>query len=200
MERYTKMVGHGKVILITLSVVLTLIMCAACSTQQSNNASDNKTGQSSTEESGLDFDLPEDYEETAKQFASNFTVQWALAYRSNEGHIILERLLDDYADMIDGPRNDIVTAWNNSQKTGANAWYIYVSGPTVSSVMVKDNKIENNAVHLTIDVSLMGTAQLYSTLYWGTTGESKSVSDQGTYEVSYDTDGWHFNSAKLKLS
>ena len=201
MKQYLKQSQIKKFIFDVFLAVLIFAMCSGCATnQQPDEYSNNESEQQSTEETESDFELPEDYEETAKQLASNFTIQWALAYRSNEGNVILETLLDDYSDMIGSLRNDIVTDWNSSHKNGANAWYIYVSGPTVSSVIVKDNQIENDAVHLTVNVSLMGTAQLYTTVYWGTTGDPKSVSDHGTYEMSYDSNGWHFETVHLKLS
>lgn len=200
MKQYFKQSQIKKSIFDVFFVILILAMCSGCATnQQPDEYSNSESEQQLTEETGLDFDLPEDYEETAKQLATDFTVQWAFAYRSNDG-TILQTLLDDYSGMIDNAYDNIVNAWNNGHDGYANAWWTYVSGPTVSSVMIKDNQIENNAVHLTVEVSLMGTAQMYTTLYWGTTGSPKSVNDRGTYEMTYDSDGWHFETAKLKLS
>lgn len=148
--------------------------------------------------------MPVNYEETAKQLASDFTIQWAFAYRSNNNKL-LETLLDDYDSMIRDPntaepRNSIVSAWNNDHSSYAYYWYTYVSGPTVSSVMAKDNYVEGNAVYLTIDVSLIGTIQRYSTNDRSLHGSPRSVNDRATYEMYYDSDGWHFETANLRLS
>ena len=156
-----------------LCVGLTLLLAlsfAACSGQaDKQNAADdnnNKEVEESPEGTGLSFDLPEDYEETAKQLATTFTLQWALAYRSHESDVLKE-VLDDYNDMIHEVRQDIVDTWNNSAVSSISR---YASGPTVSSVMVQDNYIEDDAVHLTVKVYLTGTSQSFSgnTMMYGT--------------------------------
>lgn len=178
--------------------ILLALLLAACGGQaEEQSSTPPEVTDSQIEESPeneLSFDLPEDYEETAKELATTFTLQWALAYRSHESDILKE-VLDDYDDMIHEVRENIVTSWNNSAVRSIPQ---YISGPTVSTVMVQDNYIENDAVHLTVKVYLTGTVQLFNNntmMYEAPRG----TNDRATYEMCYDSTGWQFKHASLNL-
>lgn len=189
-----------KKIFLRVTIALCLFLLAGCGTpieegQEIESELDSEEA-AFTEETEPSFEPPEDYEETAKQLASDFTIQWAFAYRSNNAEI-LKALLTNYDNMIAGPYGDIVAAWNNDHSGYGNAWYTYVSGPTVSTVIIQNNQIDADSVHLTVEVSLIGSVELNSSTMRQI---PKSVNDRATYDISYDSDGWHFESAYLRLS
>lgn len=180
---------------------LTLFLVACDKQAGTPPVADNEVEQELPGAAELNFDLPEDYEEAAKDFATDFTLNWAKAYRGGKGWL-LQAVLDKYNNIIDQPTpyNDIVLAWNNSHNLHANVYPLFVAGPTVSSVTLSDKYIESNAVRLTVVVTTTGTIQRYSEVVWDYTGYPINVTDTGTYEMYYNATGWHCNAANLSLN